>query len=122
MDNQTLTELYQSIYQNQEVLNEGIKDFFFGKPDPAVARRTARKAREAAKEKIKSSTPSGSRVDWEKHLGTSEKRSFHKVNEAYSYLINYLVTEGYVNTVEGAEVVLSAMSENKIQEILSELN
>jgi hypothetical protein len=33
MDTQILTELYHSIYENQEVLDEGIKDFFFGKPD-----------------------------------------------------------------------------------------
>jgi hypothetical protein len=122
MDNQILTELYHSIYENQEVLDEGIKDFFFGKPDSEAAKKAARKAREAAKQKIKRSKPSGSRVDWESHLGTSEKRKFHKVEETYSYLINYLVTEGYVNTAEGAEVVLSVMSEFKIQEIISESN
>jgi hypothetical protein len=122
MDNRILTELYHSIYENEEVLDEGIKDFFFGKPDSEAAKNAARKAREAAKQKIKRSKPSGSRVDWESHLGTSDKRSFHKVEETYSYLINYLVTEGYVNTAEEAEVVLSVMSESKIQEIISESN
>jgi hypothetical protein len=124
MDNRILTELYHSIYENEEVLDEGIKDFFFGKSDSEAAKNAARKAREAAKQKIlKAKKPSsGSRVDWESHLGTSDKRSFHKVEETYSYLINYLVTEGYVNTAEEAEVVLSVMSESKIQEIISESN
>jgi hypothetical protein len=122
MDNQILTELYHSIYENEEVLDEGIKDFFFGKLDSEAAKNAARKARKAAKQKIKRSNPSGSRVDWESHLGTSDKRSFHKVEETYSYLINYLVTEGYVNTAEEAEVVLNVMSESKIQEIISESN
>ena len=124
MDTQILTELYHSIYENQEVLDEGIKNFFFGKPDSEGAKRAARKAREAAKKKIiKSKKPSpGSRVDWDSHLGTSEKRKFHKVHENYCDLIDYLVTEGYVNTPEEAEVVLNVMSESKIQEIISELN
>lgn len=124
MDNQILSELYYSIYENQEVLDEGmgtaIKNAIFGDPKSASSIAAAKKRREQNKPR-RTVSPAGSRVDWDLHLGTSDKRKYHKFNtEECNYIVDYLVTEGFVNTAEQAEVVINAMSPEWIEQILSE--
>lgn len=136
MDNQILSELYYSIYEDQEVLDEGIIDNLrtaktkVGKvlgvssdQRKSAREKAQRKAREATKAKIlaaKRKPTSGSRVDWDApgSQGTTQARKHFK--EDYCYILDYLVTEGFVNTTEEAEVVLEAMSSDWIEQILSE--
>lgn len=139
MDSQILSELYYSIYEDQEVLDEGIVDALKA-AKTKVGRvlgvsseqrheakiKATKKARQSTKEKILSTRRKpapGSRVNWDAphSQGTTQARKhFKSFEEDYSYILEYLVTEGFVNTIEEAEVVFGAMSTDWIDEILSE--
>lgn len=136
MDTQILSELYYSIYEDQEVIDEGIVDALksaktkVGKvlgvsseQRAEAKKKAARKVRQSAKERMlatKGKPSPGSRVDWDApgRQGTTQARKHFK--EDYCYILEYLVTEGFVNTTEEAEVVFNVMSADWIDEILSE--
>lgn len=121
MDSKILADLYHSIYEDQEVLDEGIIDAVFG--DPKKPKNVARnkKARQKQKEALVKAMSNKRKPDqsWGQagSHGYSDKAMF---KEDYLYILDYLVTEGFVNTIQEAEVVFNAMSTDWIDEILSE--
>lgn len=125
MDSQILSELYYSIYEDQEVLDEGIvdklKNKVFGDPKSPAAIKRAKDARAKQKEALARALANRNKPEqpWGQSgsHGYSDKAMF---KEDYCYILEYLVTEGFVNTLEDAEVVFDAMSTEWIDEILSE--
>ena len=114
-DFRNLQEAYLDVYENEQLdempyrvvtKNDGGEEVYVG--GKYATRKTAR-----------------TKVDKEDEKVGGYRHSIRKVDEAkdiFNYVMEYLISEGYVDTLQGAEQIISVMSEEWIHTIVEKFS